>query len=209
MVHGGESEEGFRQRVLDALYREAPSANENLQIRPLGEQGDVPVRYFVYGDVLKELIKAARFRDDDATALLLGQFAIDEAGPFVEISAFEGLRYLYGGDLLELTRPGVREFFRDAFEGEGDKELHIVGVFASRPGSEGLLDEEMARLHLSLFNLPFQAAFIVDAQHERLGLYARAIDQPFFNAPFFVVEPALEVSEPEEEAEDKQEFEDE
>lgn len=211
MIHGGPVNERFRQRVLQALYREAPEQNKQLKVRALGESEEIPIRYYVYADVLKELLKAARFREDSATALLLGQFAIDEGGPFVEISAFQDLRYLYGGDLVELTRPGVREFFRSSLEGGGYPGAHIVGVFASRPGSDAALDEEVARLHLSLFNLPFQAALIMDAQSERLGIYTRAIGQPFFNAPFFVVEQAESgpEEEPEREDEDVQELENE
>lgn len=191
MIEGAGAEERFRQRVLEALYRKDPTHNTNLKIRALGESGESPVRYFVYADVLQELVKAARFRQESAMALLLGQFSIDEQGPFVEVSAFQDLSYLYGeDDLVGMARPWVREFYRDDRDGQAQEGVHIVGVFASRPGSEGFLDEEIARLHLSVFNLPFQAALIMDALSERLGLYARGIGQPFFNAPFFVAEPA-------------------
>jgi acetyl-CoA C-acetyltransferase len=52
---------------------------------------------------------------------------------------------------------------------------------------EGRFDAECARVHLSLFNMPFQVAMILDPEQELFGLYARPLGGEFFNAAFSVV----------------------
>ncbi len=176
----------LERKLRDALYSESPGAMEGLRVRAYGDVEAQQVRYFFYVDVLQELVKAARYRREAATAVLLGRFCLDDEGAFIEVEAFRGLEYLYGADPVERTRPIVEEAF-EAVEG-GDDGRHVVGVFCARPGGDAQLDVDTARLHLSLFNLPYQLAMVIDGDHHRLGLYARRRNRAFFNAAFYVVE---------------------
>lgn len=182
----------LEKKVLDALFSQDPTQNPQLDTSPFGSVDEQAVRYFIYADVLEELLKAARYRQEGATAILIGQFAMDQAGPFIEVTAFRELKYLYGGDAVELTFPGVREIFEEMQTPESIANHHVVGVFVAQPGGEAHLDEAGARLHLSLFNLPYQVALVIDGKTDRIGLYARAPGKPFFNAAFYLVEGATE-----------------
>lgn len=175
-------------RVDDALYSKSPEDDSALRVDRFGSGGTKRIRYFLYADVLGELVKAAEYRDESAVAVLLGQFCIDKRGPFVEISAFRDLEYLYGDDGIELLIPAVRGFFEE-MEG-GDDGEQLVGVFVGRPNSQALLDEEAGRLHLSLFNRPFQVVLMVDGVDRRVGLYSRKNGSPFVNEPLYVVQAA-------------------
>ncbi len=174
-------------KMRQPSYSELPGSGPGLVVTDVGDEPEQPVRYFVYADVLEELVKAARYRSEHATAVLLGEYCVDRKGPFVEVTAFCDLQYLYGGDSVELTQPTVRELLESDRQ-EGAAKDHIVGVFAARPGGGGHLDEETARLHLSLFNVPFQVAVVIDGVKDRLGLYARAPGERFFNAAFSLVD---------------------
>lgn len=158
-----------------------------LQVSTFGDDTDQPVRFFIYADVLQELVKAARYRRENATALLTGQYCVNQRGPFVEVTGFRDMQYLYGDDAVEMTRPVLLEFLENRDQHDRVEE-QLVGVFAGRPQGQAELDEETARLHLSLFNIPFQLALVIDGVHDRLAVYARALEQPFFNAAFSIVE---------------------
>lgn len=149
------------------------------------------VRFYIYVDVLEELFKAARYREEPGAAILIGQFSVDQDGPFVEVTAFEGLRYLFdkSDDLVEEMAPQVRGLFEEI--ATQNQSRHIVGLFSSRPGADALLDEATARLHLSLFNMPFQLALVIDGTKDRLGCYARVPGEPFFNASFCLVRASV------------------
>ncbi len=182
----------LERRVVDALYSQAPEEAEGLSVTPFGEAGETPVRYYLYRDVLGELVKAARYRRQVAVAILMGRFCMDQSGPFIEVSAFRDLEYLYDDeDLVEQLLPTLRDAHQEASEGDGS---HLVGVFLSRPGGGAALDEETARMHLSLFNMPFQVALIIDGVENYLALYRRAPGQPFVNSPFFLVGAAEEAA---------------
>ena len=184
----------IEQKVVEALSSSDPRSNEGLVTTAFGDVDGQPINYFVYADVAAELVKAARYRAETATAILMGHFRMSQEGPFIEIVAFRGLEYMYGADPVAPTRVNLEEV-ADDFGEEGDdvgREPHVVGGFVGRPESEGRLDEETARLHLSLFNLPYQLAWVVDGVSGRFGLYARRPGRPFFNAAFYLVESAGE-----------------
>lgn len=173
---------------MEALYSPAPVNGPELSVRPVGDADKARVRHYLYGDVLAELVKAARYRREIAVALLLGQFCVDEQGPFLEITAFQDLEYHYGDDvdLVASMMPAVKAAY-DPQNNEGGH--HMAGVFVSFPDEEAQLNEETARLMLSLFNMPFQVAMVVDGVNDRLGLYGRDPGKPFANLPFFFVGP--------------------
>lgn len=173
----------------DVRHRRSPHRSPELAVTAFGDVGSQPVRYFVYTDVFAELMKAARYRSEVATAVLMGQFGVDGDTPFVEISGFCDLEYTYGGDALELTAPVVRALL-DEEDGEcaGPTGSDVVGVFVAIPESEAKIKREAARLHLSLFNRPYQPLLIADGVGGRVGLYGRPAREGFFNAPFALVE---------------------
>jgi hypothetical protein len=87
---------------------------------------------------------------------------------------------------------------RDAHQAaSGEGKRHVVGVFVARPGGGAFLDRDTARMHLSLFNMPFQVALLMDGVENYLALYRRAPGQPFVNTPFFLVGAAEEGEESE------------
>lgn len=176
-----------QEELLRSFFAPAPDTLKGLKVESFGTKSDEPVRFFLYADVLEELFKAARYREEPGLAALLGQFSVDEEGPFLEITAFSDLRYLYedGVDLVEFFEPTMDSIFSTLIDEEETR--HIVGVFVSQPGGNALLGEEIARLHLSLFNMPFQLALVIDGQGNELGCYARLPGAPFFNAPFYLV----------------------
>jgi hypothetical protein len=197
-----EVEAPSEDRSVGELLREllsgcAPTEDPSLCPRAIGPVEESAVRVFIYADVLRELRKAAVYRQDSATALLTGQIAFDERGPFVEIAGFQELNYLFGADPVELSRPGllqrmgdVEEILSGEFQAGQDQ---VVGAFFSRPGGEAMLDEEMVRLHLSLHNRSYQGLLVMDGESDRVGLYLRSAWEPFVNLPFFVVERASHV----------------
>lgn len=142
-----------------------PRQDPRLRVVPFGERGSNGCDYYIYADVLAELAKAARFRDQAAVALLTGSLQMGGDGIFVEITGFGELQYLYGEDLLEVTAAAL-------VQGE-DPQGEVVGAFVSPHGTDGLLTEELVRLHLSLFNLPHQVLLVVDPTSEIFGLYGR------------------------------------
>ncbi|RAL23766.1 hypothetical protein DL240_06320 [Lujinxingia litoralis] len=182
--------EMLERQVLRALFAEPPVESSSVAVDVFGDEPRQPVRYFVYADVLAELVKGARYRSERAVAVLLGQFALDEQGAFVEITGFEDFQYLWDdaqpGEVLERA---VMEQL-SLLSRQGDSPVprqHVVGLFWSEPQSEGRLGEDAARAHLTYFNLPFQAALVCDGQGAQVGLYARGPRQKFFNAAFHLV----------------------
>ena len=187
----------LERRIVQSLNSEGPSTDPDLAVTAFGDATSQPVRYYVYADVLEELVKAARYRQESATAILMGQFCIDETGPFIEVTAFRDLEYLYGGDALEMTEPLITDVYEE-LSAEADSDgNHVVGIFAARPKKEATFDRELARLHLSLFNMPYQMALVVDGVADRLAVYARRPRGPFFNAAFSLVERGEKVNETE------------
>ncbi|TXD37835.1 hypothetical protein FRC98_09145 [Lujinxingia vulgaris] len=180
----------LERQVLKALFAEPPTSGEVVDVEVFGEDGNQPVRYFIYADVLAELTKAARYRSQRAVAILLGHFALDGDGAFVEVSAFEDLTYVWeDDDAADALERGVKEQLAALTRREepGSGRRHVVGMFWSEPGSDALLSEDAAREHLTYFNLPFQAILVCDGERGQVGLYARGPRQKFFNAAIHLV----------------------
>jgi hypothetical protein len=166
-------------------------------VRFHGDSSRADVRFFVYEDVLDELTFAAEYREDVSLAVLLGSFALDRRGPYVEVSGFE--EFLYVGretSLYAKTRSAMKRVHEHLGQGSGVPEAHVVGLFASIPGSDALLTSEIARTHLSLFNIPYQMALSFDPTSRRLGAYVRPPRDRFQNIPFWTVGAAASETPP-------------
>ncbi len=149
---------------------------------------EAPVRFYVWMDVLEELWFAAGWREEPCVCLLTGLYGIADEGPFVEVTGFEGLDYLEDvEDLLEPMRATMEEMMEGRRTALDSNRPGPVGLFAHLPGSEAELTVEIARVHMTLFNVPYQVALLVDHAAEVFGMYARAPQKPFFNASFHTV----------------------
>lgn len=178
----------LERELLKSLFQPSPLASEELEVRSLSEPGEQGVRYFVYYDVVDELTFASSYHDQPSIAILLGNFSMDEEGPFIEVTGFTALEYMPDRDeLFKVLKKGTEEALRGLSQGLTEGGRHVVGFYHGLAGSEGGFDAECARVHLSLFNMPFQVAMILDPDQERFGLYARAVGGRFFNAAFSVV----------------------
>lgn len=177
------------QKLADSIFRPAPTDVADLEARPMGEITGGEVRFFLYHDVLDELAFAADYRPECSSAVLLGAFAVDEQGPFLEVTGFSHLRYLPSlDDLYDEVKPALDDLAAE-LSGRPDSDLvHIVGIFVGAAGSRGRLPVEVARTHLSLLNVPYQLAAVVDPDAGQIGLYARTPGGPFYNSPFWAVE---------------------
>ncbi len=184
--------------LLGELLTASPQENPAFAVRAVGSMDDPGVRVFLFADVLRELRKAAVFREESAVAVLTGQIAFDSMGPFVEVTGFQEMNYLFGGDPVTVVQPVVEELLGEGEEflaGEGPEREDVVGLFCARPGSQGELDEGLVRLHLTLFNRVFQVVLVMDGPGDQLGLFVRFGWEPFVNVPFFVVEDAEQQEE--------------
>ncbi|AWV88836.1 hypothetical protein [Bradymonas sediminis] len=184
------------EKLASSIFRDAPTEVAGLETRAFGEMTSEDVRVFFYEDVLDELIFAATYRDEPSFALLLGAFAVDKTGPFMEVTGFSSFQQLAELDALyRELKPEMDELIGD-FNAARQPLEHVVGLFVGAPGSEGKLLPEIARVHLSLFNVPYQVAAVIDPENGCLGLHARPPSSAFFNLPFWTVRHR-EDSEPE------------
>lgn len=175
------------ERLANSIFRDAPTEVAGLQTRAFGQPNGGDVRVFLYEDVLDELLFGATYHDEPAAALLMGAFAVDETGPFMEVTGFSGFQQIDDlGQLYAQIKPEIDEVIGDFGAGRQPSE-HVVGLFVSAPGSRAKLLPEVARVHLSLFNVPYQVAAIADPENDSFGLHARPPSSAFYNLPFWTV----------------------
>lgn len=180
------------EKLASSIFRDAPTDVEWLEARPFGQITGDEVRFFVYQDVIDELAFAAAYRAEPSFAVLLGAFAVDDRGPFLEVTGFSHFQHLASLDnLYHVLKPEMDDL---AEQPSGQNE-HIVGLFVGAHGSGGELPAEVARAHLSLFNVPYQVAAVVDPDTGTFGLHARPPSSKFYNSPFWVVEKIGEEGE--------------
>ncbi|MFU8804504.1 MAG: hypothetical protein ACNA8W_11890 [Bradymonadaceae bacterium] len=178
----------LERELLKSLFQNSPAASDELEVRAFGDDSNQGVRYFVYYDVLDELTFASDYHDQPSIAVLLGGFSMDEKGAFIEVTGFTALEYMPdSSDLFEVIKGAVIEAIGELNQGATAGGRHVVGLYYGAAGNKGRLDEVIARAHLSLFNMPFQLAMIVDPEQECIGHYARPVGGRFFNAGFSVV----------------------
>lgn len=177
--------------IAEDLRRPAPDASPGVTSKRFGDSPGQPVQFYVFADVLEELVFAARFDERPCFALLSGAFGVAEEAGFIEVTGFDSLKYLANAeDAYQDLRSACDTWILD-----GDIGDPMVGFFAHVPGSKGVLDEEVARLHMSLFNIPFQLVIVFDSASDKLGLYARPPHGRFVACEFNVVRPASDESE--------------
>lgn len=163
--------------------RPSPLSNPALQAREFGDDSRQPVRFYVFKDVIDELVFGAGYGDlPICAAALLGGFGVEENRGFVEVSGFIGMEWVAKEeDLYSALRPRMDEYFKSGTEEP------IVGLFVAIPGCSGEVTEEVARVHLSLFNVPFQPILTLDPDVRALSLTTRAPRSQLFNAAFRAV----------------------
>lgn len=170
-------------RSLDAGLRAPPTEDSRFVIRCFGDESQQPVRFYLYKDVVEELVFASEYEGGAICAsILLGGFGIEAGAGFVEVSGFTGASWVDDpSDLYGAIRPIADSWLR----GEGDEPM--VGVFIGRAGGGAHVDAEMARIHYSLFNIPFQPLIVYDPESRQLSVNARAPGTALFNAAFRAV----------------------
>lgn len=185
---------------VGAIFRPAPSASSLLDVSLFGERAHMPIRFYLWRDVLVELRRAARVDPSrHSVCVLTGSYGLANDGPFMEVDGFEGfLSY----DHLETPEVTLHDHLHALFlEGLGvsgdagaDQRSHNagsgpLGFFYHAPHSGALLDETIVRLHLSLCNIPYQLVLIsdlLDASHQ-VALYTRRTREPFVNTSFYML----------------------
>ena len=162
--------------------RSPPAENPALALREFGDDSRQPLRFYLYQDVLEELTFAARYDERIYGAILLGGFGVEDGTGFIEVTGFTGACWVEGvQDLYEELRPACDAWIQSRPDDA------IVGLFVAVAGSHGRVDEEMARIHFSLFNIPFQPLLVLDPESGELALSARAPGTKLFNAAFRAV----------------------
>ena len=163
--------------------RESPAHNPAVRFRRFGDDDRQPLRFYVYQDVLDELVYSAKFDRRPFVAILLGGFGVEERRAFIEVNGFAGATW--AEDLPDVY-PALKEVC-DEWVRRPAVEDALAGLFVSVPGCSAQVTAEMLRLHLSLFNVPFQPLIVLDPEQGRLTVNARAALAPMGNAAFCVV----------------------
>ena len=156
-------------------------------IEPTGAVGArLPVDYYVYFDALEELVFASGYREEPCFAVLEGEFGLDEAGAFIELTGFSNLQYTGGVPGMHHPMRGVVE--QRVADGERPSNPYrVAGVFVGARETGARLEKSLARMQLSLLNVPYQLLLVADPDAERIGAYARDDAGKFVNVGFSVV----------------------
>lgn len=170
-----------------AARRRRPMAGDETRVRtPREAVSRLPVEFFVYFDALEELVFASSYRDEPCVALLDGELGLDDDGTFVELTGFSDLQYTADDRTMHLPLRNALAKQFDRETGTSDP-LEVAGFFVGLPDGGGKLTETIARVHLSLFNVPYQVALVADPVQRQVGLYARNEAGRFINETFRVV----------------------
>ena len=177
---------------VESRLRNPPHESGAFDCVPFGidenSESRYPIRIYLYADVLEEIAFASTYEGSAAVAVLTGGFGFDPPSGFIEATGFDGLRSVPLSERYDVLRETCDSFLRESL----DSPDVVVGMFASEPGCEGRMTSEMARLHLSLFNVPFQPLVVFDPDNRVLGVYIRPPQSTFFNSSFWVVRSAEE-----------------
>jgi hypothetical protein len=163
--------------------RDSPARNPAVRIRSFGDDAQQPLRFYLFQDVLDELTYSARYDDRTFLAVLVGGFGVEQRGAFIELTGFTGASWF---DDFETAYPAVKEACDDWIRNH-EEDAALAGFFVSVPGCRGRVGTEMLRVHLSLFNVPFQPLVVFDPRSGKLTVNARASGAPLGNAAFCVV----------------------
>ncbi|MEM1347609.1 MAG: hypothetical protein AAGI01_03570 [Myxococcota bacterium] len=188
------------------IFHDAPASSRRVVVRQHGQGHGANVRFFLFRDVLEELVFAARYDERPCVGLLTGSFGIEDRGPFVEVTGFEGLEFAdeeatgrRSRTIYAHLKGVLSKAFAKAPTMMTPQGLSPVGMFVHDPGGGAQLTEDMVQVHLSLFNIPFQVLLVADAPADLIGCYARVARGRFFSAAFHTVSRASARGEGEEE----------
>lgn len=159
----------------------SPAGNPAFIIRSFGDDREQPVRFYLYEDVLDELVFACRCAADDeiCAAVLTGGFGAEDSRGFIEITGFANLKTLAEpSELYRAMREGCDVYIT------GQPTAPIVGMFVGQKGGHARFDAEVARVHTSLFNVPFQPIVACDANDNTLSVSTRVERWRFANVAF-------------------------
>lgn len=168
------------------------SSSPSLLSKTVWGHADESPHVLLYEDVLVELAYAAARMDGMFGAVLTGRVDLSDDDLTWEVTGFEGLTVVTQWDdfLEHVTRTCDDLWERRAVD------AHPAGLCFHAPSSGGKLQEPMAFVHLSLFNMPRQPVLVLDTEDDAVGMYTRppnlkgqeaAPHKPFVNVPFAVV----------------------
>lgn len=121
---------------------------------------------------------------------------MDDDGGFVEVTGFSEFSELdptkdpypevrRACDSVILTEAGITRPGDDILQDEPLVDAGaLVGLFVVDRGHDADLDAEMAHLHYSLFNIPFQIILVFDPESRNMAMYARPPRGRFANVAF-------------------------
>ena len=146
-----------------------------------------PFSFEINHDVLEELIFSAEYDERDTFALLLG----DKSEKNIRLNGFCALQIAKFSTAFftvkaSLTDRLVAQTQKQIKNNEEIQPEHpSAGWFISQPGGDAKLNNDMMRVHFSLFNLPHLPILVFDPISQKIALYAREKYQ-FKNVPFAV-----------------------
>lgn len=180
-------------------------ANSKIKLTNFGEDVSFPFSFFIYRDLLDELVFSASYSLEETFAILLGEIIFndtlntthDKIGR-VDITGFDSFQNVK----LDAAYPSIRDAIRaivtqelknQEIEKKNIPTFHMPslrrtegGLFFSLPGCGARPTPQMMRLHLSLFSLAHLPMIVFDPIEKKIALYARKSLQ-FINIPFTLV----------------------
>ena len=173
------------------IFHPSPRADAHTRVSHHGLRRHDKMRFFLYRDVLEELCFAAQYQQEALLGVLTGQFGLEDAGPFLEVTGFEALRALPEPEgLYDALRRALDEVFgceRSDSPLIGARPLSPAGFFVHQPGCGVVPSDASVAAHLGLFNLPFQLLMVMDQPGDALACYARSPAGRFFDASIHLV----------------------
>lgn len=170
------------------------SAQPGALVETVWGQAQAPPHVLIYKDVLEELAYAAKRLDGTFGVVLTGRVDLSGAELRWEVTGFEGLTLIEQWDEFSSH---VLSTCDELWE-RRDVDVKPAGLCFHAPSCAGELQEPMAFVHLSLFNMPRQPLVVLDLASDAVGVYTRppnflgqeaAPHKPFRNVPFTVVSP--------------------
>lgn len=187
-----------------AIFRDAPQSSHSVRVTAFGQTDEVQrMRFFIWKDVLEELEYACNFHAPrSSVCVLTGLYGLAPDGPFLEVTGFQ--------DLLEFdedisdealhahTLASLESLIEDRVTSMDAVNPSGIGLMWHAHGSQARLHESAMRMHLSLFNVPYQFVLSLDTQADLIALYARRPQQPFFNGAIHLIEHVESIDSEEE-----------
>ncbi len=177
------------------IFRDAPRSSTHMRVTPFGQHDDTQrMRFYIWKDVLEELRYSCDCHAPKATlGTLTGLYGLAPDGPFMEVTGFQDLLAVDSADLsIQDLHTHMQHSLESLIAGRATSMDAVnpsgVGLLWHEHGSLARLHDAAMCLHLSLFNVPYQFILSLDTQADRVGLYARRPQHPFFNSPLYLIE---------------------